>query len=121
MREYVAFIAFPALLPASPVPTGDPQIEGGSSGKIQWILPEGGAESDDGIWIGERTGCCNGKRCCSVRQAPAGAASPSESPRHLCSRQDESVIVGYYTLKKCFPRPAGHKKRLKRRSDDGKK
>ena len=36
-------------IPASPVPTGDPQIEGGSSGKIQWILPEGGAESDDGI------------------------------------------------------------------------
>ena len=47
--------------------------------------------------------------------------SPSESPRHFAALRDESVIVGYYTFKKCFPRPAGCKKCLKRRSDDGKK
>ena len=27
--------------------------------------------------------------------------SPSESPRHFAASMDESVIVGYYTLKKC--------------------
>ena len=26
---------------------------------------------------------------------------PSESPRHFAASMDESVIVGYYTLKKC--------------------
>ena len=26
---------------------------------------------------------------------------PSESPRHFAAIMDESVIVGYYTLKKC--------------------
>ena len=26
---------------------------------------------------------------------------PSESPRHFAANMDESVIVGYYTLKKC--------------------
>ena len=29
---------------------------------------------------------------------------PSESPRHFAASMDESVIVGYYTLKKCVPR-----------------
>jgi len=28
---------------------------------------------------------------------------PSESPRHFAASMDESVIVGYYTLKKCRP------------------
>ena len=35
--------------------------------------------------------------------------SPSESPRHFAASMDESVIVGYYTLKKCLskaPRPS---------------
>ena len=27
---------------------------------------------------------------------------PSESPRHFAASMDESVIVGYYTLKKCL-------------------
>ena len=27
---------------------------------------------------------------------------PSESPRHFAASMDESVIVGYYTLKKCI-------------------
>ena len=34
---------------------------------------------------------------------------PSESPRHFAASMDESVIVGYYTLKKCLskaPRPS---------------
>ena len=34
---------------------------------------------------------------------------PSESPRHFAASMDESVIVGYYTLKKCpskAPRPS---------------
>ena len=26
---------------------------------------------------------------------------PSESPRHFAASMDESVIIGYYTLKKC--------------------
>lgn len=32
-----------------------------------------------------------------VRRQQGSARSPSESPRHLCSRIAESVIVGYYT------------------------
>ena len=34
---------------------------------------------------------------------------PRESPRHFAASMDESVIVGYYTLKKCLskaPRPS---------------
>ena len=31
--------------------------------------------------------------------SPSG--EPSESPRHFAASMDESVIVGYYTLKKC--------------------
>ena len=43
-------------LPRTPVPTGDPQIEGGSSGKIRWILPDGGKQIRWQIGAGERTG-----------------------------------------------------------------
>ena len=32
--------------------------------------------------------------------SPSG--EPSESPRHFAASMDESVIVGYYTLKKCL-------------------
>ena len=42
---------------------------------------------------------------------------PSESPRHFAASMDESVIVGYYTLKKCFsvapPPSANPKERTK--------
>ena len=42
---------------------------------------------------------------------------PSESPRHFAASMDESVIVGYYTLKKCrspvLPLPANLKERTK--------
>ena len=42
---------------------------------------------------------------------------PSESPRHFAASMDESVIVGYYTLKKCrfpvFPLSANLKERTK--------
>ena len=37
--------------------------------------------------------------CRSDRTPPSG--EPSESPRHFAASMDESVIVGYYTLKKC--------------------
>ena len=107
----------------TPVPVGKPQLTDSSPEMIRWIVTGGAGSTDVGSGLTEPR-ACNGKCCCSVRQAPAGAASPrspSESPRHLCSRKDESVIVGYYTLKKCFPRPAGRKKCPKRRSDDGKK
>ena len=42
---------------------------------------------------------------------------PSESPRHFADSMDESVIVGYYTLKKCrspvLPLSANLKERTK--------
>ena len=42
---------------------------------------------------------------------------PSESPRHFAASMDESVIVGYYTLKKCrspvLPLSANLKERTK--------
>ena len=37
---------------------------------------------------------------CSDRIPPP--EEPSESPRHFAASMDESVIVGYYTLKKCL-------------------
>ena len=43
------------------------------------------------------------RRIVAAAEAPAGAASPSESPRTL-QPQDESVIVGYYTSAEVFPR-----------------
>ena len=107
----------------TPVSVGKPQLTGSSPEMIRWIVTGGAGSTDVRAGLTEHR-ACNGKCCCSVRQAPAGAASPrspSESPRHLCSRKDESVIVGYYTFKKCSPRPAGPQKYLKRRSDDGKK
>ena len=36
-----------------------------------------------------------------VRRQWGSAPSPSESPRYFAARKDESIIVGYYTLKKC--------------------
>jgi len=37
-------------------------------------------------------------------QKPQTCPLPTGSPRHFAARRDESVIVGYYTLKKCVPR-----------------
>lgn len=37
-------------------------------------------------------------------QKPQAYPLPTGSPRHFAARRDESVIVGYYTLKKCVPR-----------------
>ena len=48
------------------------------------------------LWHGERYGVCDDEE-------------PSENPRHFAASMDESVIVGYYTLKKCLskaPRPS---------------
>ncbi len=45
------------------------------------------------------------RRTASCRRADQGKrrrhGEPSESPRHFVASMDESVIVGYYTLKKC--------------------
>ena len=63
---------------ASPVPIGAPQCC---------------------LWTGsERYGFRRGRR--SDRIPPP--EEPSESPRHFAASMDESVIVGYYTLKKCL-------------------
>ena len=35
------------------------------------------------------------------QRSPQRPHTPSESPRHFAASMDESVIVGYYTLKKC--------------------
>ena len=48
---------------------------------------------DFSVWSAEVT---------AVTASPSG--EPSESPRHFAASMDESVIVGYYTLKKCVPR-----------------
>ena len=46
---------------------------------------------DFSVWAAEVT---------AVTVSPSG--EPSESPRHFAASMDESVIVGYYTLKKCL-------------------
>ena len=58
--------------------------DGLTMGKVADILP----------WSAEVT---------AVTAFPLGRAlgEPSESPRHFVASMDESVIVGYYTLKKC--------------------
>ena len=54
------------------------------------------------LWHGERYGVCDDEE-------------PSENPRHFAASMDESVIVGYYTLKKCrspaLPLPVNLKER----------
>ena len=51
------------------------------------------------------------------QQPHSPSGEPSESPRHFAASMDESVIVGYYTLKKCrspvLPLPANLKERTK--------
>ena len=61
-----------------------------------------------------RTASCrradHGKSCRHFRigqqrlpqQPHSPSGEPSESPRHFAASMDESVIVGYYTLKKCL-------------------
>ena len=51
----------------------------------------------------------HGKSCRHFRFGQQGRCSdhippeePSESPRHFADNMDESVIVGYYTLRKCL-------------------
>ena len=44
-------------------------------------------------------------------------APPSESPRHFAASMDESVIVGYYTLKKCPPQQLPRLQIPKERTD----
>ena len=43
---------------------------------------------------------CGAAEVTAVTAFPSG--EPSESPRHFAASMDESVIVGYYTLKKCL-------------------
>ena len=52
-----------------------------------------------------------------VRRQRGSAPSPSESPRYFAAGKDESIIVGYYTLKKCRS-PIRH---LKYTADDPQK
>ena len=51
------------------------------------------------------------------QQPHSPSGEPSESPRHFADSMDESVIVGYYTLKKCrssaLPLSANLKERTK--------
>ena len=57
-----------------------------------------------------RTASCrradHGKSCRHFALVSRGHRSdripPRESPRHFAASMDESVIVGYYTLKKCL-------------------
>ena len=37
----------------------------------------------------------------SPQQPHSPSGEPSENPRHFAASMDESIIVGYYTLKKC--------------------
>ena len=61
------------------------------------------------IQWGERYGVCDDEE-------------PSESPRHFADSMYESVIVGYYTLKKCRSQALRYAKILKeRKKDHGKK
>ena len=110
----------------TPVPVGKPQLTGSSPEMIRWIVTGGAGSTDVGSGLTEHRACTFTMNCRLGKgviemMTPYPRRAPRESPRHLCSRKDESVIVGYYTLKKCFPRPAGRKKCLKRRNDDGKK
>lgn len=49
-------------------------------------------------------------------QIPSG--EPSESPRHFADSMYESVIVGYYTLKKCRSQALRYAEILKERKKD---
>ena len=106
----------------TPVPVGKPQLTGSSPEMIRCIVTGGAGSTDVGSGLTEHRACTFTRNCRLGKGViEMMTPYPRESPRHLCSRKDESVIVGYYTFKKCFPRPAGRKKCLKRRSDDGKK
>ncbi len=57
----------------------------------------------------QRDFSCWAAEVTAVTASPSGhepwracRAEPSESPRHFAASMDESVIVGYYTLKKCL-------------------
>lgn len=55
-------------------------------------------------------------------RTPQWTQIPSESPRHFADSMYESVIVGYYTLKKCRSQALRYAKILKeRKKDHGKK
>ncbi|MEA4896227.1 MAG: hypothetical protein VB064_13355 [Oscillospiraceae bacterium] len=55
-----------------------------------------------------RAAICKVEPTCKPRQRlpkkPQAYPLPIGSPRHFAARRDESVIVGYYTLKKCVLR-----------------
>ena len=113
----------PATAPASPVPIGAPQC-------CLWMAVK------DTVFAAavckskfRKTARCrradHEKRCRHFRlgqqrlpqQPHSPSGEPSESPRHFAAGMDESVIVGYYTLKKCqssaLPLSANLKERTK--------
>ena len=98
----------PAPAPASPVPIGTPQC-------CLWMAVK------DTVFTAAvckrkftGTASCrradHGKSCRHFRPGQQRSPQrphpppeePSESPRHFAASMDESVIVGYYTLKKCL-------------------
>ena len=88
---------------ASPVPIGAPQC-------CLWTGSERyGFRCRRLQEMFRRTASCrradHGKRCrhfhLGQQRSPQRPHTPSESPRHFAASMDESVIVGYYTLKKC--------------------
>ena len=72
-----------------------------------------------GLWTPAAGGCCRRTASCrradhkkscrhfrlgqqrSPQRPHSPSGEPSENPRHFAASMDESVIVGYYTLKKC--------------------
>ena len=113
----------PATAPASPVPIGTPQC-------CLWMAVK------DTVFTAAvckrkftGTASCrradHGKSCRHFRPGQQRSPQrphpppeePSESPRHFAASMDESVIVGYCTLKKCrspvLPLSANLKERTK--------
>ena len=81
--------------------------DGWQSGFAKSALPVSGR--NEAIEIAERLSVTPPFEDLSATHKPLKAArhpqmphSPSESPRHFAALRDESVIVGYYTLKKCL-------------------
>lgn len=87
---------------------GSLQKHRGQAVKIQFSLPPSARGSSpeqlhaDGLTMGKVADIFGlvSRGCRSNRTPPP--EEPSESPRHFAASMDESVIVSYYTLKKCL-------------------
>lgn len=91
----------------SPVPIGAPQCcLWGREIRFSLPPPARGSLSEllhaDGLTMGKVADIfALVSRGCRSNRTPL-SGEPSESPRHFAASMDESVIVGYYTLKKCL-------------------